>query len=179
MSDGLPLIRPYSVSDLDQVLQLDTSFSSQEIFRIDREGDSFLIHESHVSDPEPKSYHLEEEIPAAEWDAAYVAVAAGSIVGFSATHFAAWHRRQGIQHLYVSPDWRQQGVGRALVDTVRAIAIKNGASHLWLETSNVNGAAVNAYKRMGFELCGLDLAFYKGTPEHGEVGLLMSHNLLR
>lgn len=177
MSDGLPLIRPYSVSDLEQVLQLDTSFSSEEFFRIDREGDSFVVAESHVSDPVPKSYHS-EEVASAEWDAAYVAVAAGSIVGFTATHFAAWHRRQGIQHLYVSPRWRRRGVGRALVATVKAIAIKNAASHLWLETSNVNGAAVNAYKRMGFELCGLDLDFYKGTPEHGEVGLLMSHNLL-
>ncbi len=123
-------------------------------------------------------YDLREEIPAAGWDEAHVAVDQGRVVGFTATQFAAWHRRQGIQHLYVSPDWRLRGVGQALVATVKVIAIRNRASHLWLETSNVNVLAVRAFRRMGFELCGLDLTFYKGTPEHDEVGMLMSQDLV-
>jgi ribosomal protein S18 acetylase RimI-like enzyme len=172
-----PIIRPYVDDDLRQVLALDTSFPVDEVYCIARDGDSFVVASERLSVPSKKAYDLGQEVPAAEWDEAHVAVHQGELVGFTATHFAAWHRRQGIQHLYVSPGWRRRGVGRALVDTVRATAIKNGASHLWLETSNVNAEAVNAYKRMGFTLCGLDLSFYKGTPEHGEVGLLMSQDL--
>jgi hypothetical protein len=56
-------------------------------------------------------------------------------------------------------------------------AVLNRASHLWLEASNRNVPAVRAYRRMEFELSGLDLAFYKGTPEHEEVGLLMSRDV--
>jgi ribosomal protein S18 acetylase RimI-like enzyme len=179
MHPGQAIIRPYTESDLQQVLSLDSSFWADEVYRITRDGDSFLIAVERAATPRKKVYDLREEVPAAGWDEAHVAVDQDKVVGFTATHFAAWHRRQGIQHLYVSPDWRRRGVGRALVDTVKATGIKNGASHLWLETSNVNAAAVKAYKRMGFTLCGLDLDFYKGTPEHGEVGLLMSQDLDR
>lgn len=170
-------IRPYVDADLQQVLGLDTSFRVDEAYRITRDGDSFVVATEPAARPWLKVYDLREELPAAGWDEAHVAVEQERVVGFTATHFAAWHRRQGIQHLYVSPDWRGRGVGTALVGTVRARAIKNGASHLWLQTSNVNGPAVQAFRRMGFELCGLDLTFYKGTPEQGEVGLLMSLDL--
>ena len=172
-----PLIRPYADDDLPQVLRLDTSFRVDEVYRITREGDSFLVTTERLPAPSRKEYDLREEVPAAEWDEAHVAVHEGEVVGFTATHLATWNRRQGIQHMYVSPDWRRHGIGRALVEVVTERAVLNHASHLWLETSNFNVPAVRAYRRMGFELCGLDLAFYKGTPGHGEIGLLMSMDL--
>ena len=172
-----PLIRPYADDDLSQVLRLDTSFEFDEVYRIVREGDSFVVAPERLPAPSLKAYDLWEEVPAAEWDEAHVAVHEDEVVGFTATHFAAWNRRQGIQHLYVSPEWRRYGIGRALVEVVNERAVLNHASHLWLETSNFNVPAVRAYRSMGFQLCGLDLAFYEGTPEHGEVGLLMSRGL--
>lgn len=172
-----PFIRSYDDDDLPQVLRLDTSFRFDEVYRITRDGDSFVVATERLLAPSRKEYDLREEVPAAEWDEAHVAVHQGEVVGFTATHFAAWNRRQGIQHLYVSPDWRRRGIGRALVEVVNERAILNHASHLWLETSNFNAPAVQAYRSMGFQLCGLDLAFYKGTHEHEEVGLLMSRDL--
>ncbi len=177
MHRDLPLIRPYADDDLAQVLRLDTSFRLDEVYRITRDGDSFVVANERLRVLSQKEYDLREEVPAAEWDEAHVAVHQGEVVGFTATRFEAWNRRQGIQHLYVSPVWRRHGIGRALVEAVQERALLNHASHLWLETSNFNVPAVQAYRRMGFELCGLDLAFYKGTPEHEEVGLLMSRDV--
>ena len=162
---------------MPQVLRLDTSFQVDEVYRITRDGDSFVIDTERLRTPSVKEYDLREEVPAAEWDEAHVVVHQGEVVGFTATHFEAWNRRQGIQHLYVSPEWRRHGVGRELVEVVNERAIVNNAGHLWLEARNVNVPAVAAYRRMGFQVCGLDLALYKGTPEHGEVGLLMSSDL--
>jgi GNAT superfamily N-acetyltransferase len=173
----LPVIRPYVDDDLQQVLGLDTSYQFEEVYRITRDGDSFVVATERLPAPSRKEYDLREEVPAAEWDEAHVAVHQGEVVGFTAAHFAAWNRRQGIQHLYVSPDWRRHGIGRALVEVVTEQAIRNHASDLWLETSNFNVPAVQAYRRMGFQLCGLDLAFYNGTPERGEVGLLLNRDL--
>lgn len=102
---------------------------------------------------------MREEVPAAEWDEAHVAVHQGEVVGFIATHFVAWNRRQGIQHLYVSPDWRRHGIGRALLEVVKERALLNHASHLWLETSNFNVPAVQAYRRMGFQFDGVTSAW--------------------
>ncbi|MEO8328669.1 MAG: GNAT family N-acetyltransferase [Candidatus Nanopelagicales bacterium] len=177
MSQDLPSIRPYLANDMEQVLRLETSFTTNEVYRVKRDGDSFLIAPERVSESRLKVFDLREELIAADWDEAYVAVRPDGVVGFTATKFVAWHRRQGLQHLYVSPDWRRRGVGAALLSAVKARAVQNGASHVWLETTNVNVPGVLAYRRMGFELCGLDVSFYRGTPEDGEVGLLMSLDL--
>ena len=52
-----------------------------------------------------------------------------------------------------------------------------GADHLWIETSNLNVPAVAAYQQWGFELCGLDTAFYRATPARGEVAIFLSFSL--
>jgi hypothetical protein len=51
------------------------------------------------------------------------------------------------------------------------------ADHLWVETSNFNLPAIDAYRRWGFALCGLDTALYRGTPAHAEVAVFLSHPL--
>jgi ribosomal protein S18 acetylase RimI-like enzyme len=177
MHGDLPRVRPYTGIDLAQVLELDTSFEFDEFLRVDRDGDSFVLVTERLTTPGRKAYHLGEEVPSAEWDEAFVADIEGQVVGFAATQFAAWNRRQGIQHLYVAPPWRRQGVARALLERITERAIMNQASDVWLEVSNVNVPAIRAYRMLGFELTGLDAAFYDGTPDRGEVALLMSRQI--
>lgn len=51
---------------------------------------------------------------------------------------------------------------------------------LWLETQNINYAAIQFYRRMGFRLCGLDETLYRpGVPGllPGEVAVYFACDL--
>ncbi|MEV4174848.1 GNAT family N-acetyltransferase [Nonomuraea sp. NPDC049709] len=48
-----------------------------------------------------------------------------------------------------------RGVGRALLDAVRAAAAERGAARLWLVTTNDNTHALRFYQRYGFDLVAL------------------------
>ncbi len=45
-----------------------------------------------------------------------------------------------------------QGIGAALVESVRKVALANGACRLWLITTNDNLNALRFYQKCGFEL---------------------------
>jgi ribosomal protein S18 acetylase RimI-like enzyme len=50
---------------------------------------------------------------------------------------------------------------------------KLGASTGWLETSNLKGSGVAAYRKMGFSICGFDLTHYRGTPSEGQFAMFL------
>jgi ribosomal protein S18 acetylase RimI-like enzyme len=62
-----------------------------------------------------------------------------------------------VENVYVAADWRGRGIGRALLlaaeDRLRGI----GCSHLLLEVSTVNEAAVGLYRRMGYRTTRLQM----------------------
>lgn len=66
-----------------------------------------------------------------------------------------------LRDLYVVPDARRRGVGRALVDAVRQGAEAAGAIRLSLQTEPSNAAALQLYRATGFvaveDLCVLSL----------------------
>jgi ribosomal protein S18 acetylase RimI-like enzyme len=170
-------IRPYTDEDRGRVLALDTSFVSDSIYRISRDGDSFLIAREPQEPPRTKTFDLGDDLTEAAWDAALVAEGPAGVVAFCATRFERWHGRQAVLGLYVDEGWRRRGLGRSLLDGVRSRGVENGANHMWLETTSANVPAVRAYEQMGFVVCGLDVTFYRGTMGEGEVGLFMSQNI--
>jgi len=76
-----------------------------------------------------------------------------------------------------------QGVGRALLDAVRAAALEAGCTRLWLITTNDNLRALEVYQRWGMEI----VAFHRhavtearrhlkpSIPEHGAHGMPIAH----
>jgi GNAT superfamily N-acetyltransferase len=87
---------------------------------------------------------------------AFVAVAGGRFVGFAITmevpaslrlaHF--WQ----IRDLFVLPTHRRRGVGRALLDSVRAGAIASGAIRIVVQTEDDNDPALRVYTDSGYAL---------------------------
>jgi ribosomal protein S18 acetylase RimI-like enzyme len=170
-------IRPYADEDRDRVLALDTSFLSDSIFLVSRDGEAFLIALEPQESPRPKTFDLGDDLAEAAWDEALVAEGSAGVVAVCAMRFESWHGRQAVLGLYVDAGWRRRGLGRSLLAGVRSRGVENGANHMWLETTNANVPAVRAYERMGFVVCGLDVSFYRGTTGEGEVGLFMSQDI--
>ncbi len=63
-----------------------------------------------------------------------------------------------------------------MLERVEAYGRKVGASHVWLETSNVNVPGVTAYHRLGYTLCGADRLYY-GSYMPGETAIYLAKML--
>jgi ribosomal protein S18 acetylase RimI-like enzyme len=149
-------------ADMALLSGLDTSFETDRIYVPEREGLSFRLMEQCVSPPLRKRYPFDStDVEERQgWDCAIIAEENGQLAGFAAAQFRAWNRRVIVHHLYVSPAFRRQGVGRKLLDAFDTYASSVNARCLWVETQNVNAPAIEFYQRAGFEFCGLDTSLY-------------------
>lgn len=173
-SPGAPAIRPVDLArDRDRLFALDTAFVTERVYAVQATATSFSLIEQTVSPPIRKAFPLDDELGDDRlWHAGFVAEAGDVLAGFVALRTEAWNRRAAVWHLYVAAGWRGQGLGARLLDALEGAARLAGARTLWLETSNVNCAAIQFYQRVGFVWCGLDQSLYDpGGDAAGETAL--------
>lgn len=80
-----------------------------------------------------------------------------------------------IATLSVHPDYREHGIGQALVATALAAAIRKKMLSATLEVRAGNLAAQQLYKRFGFEVAGRRFRYYR---DNYEDALIMTINHL-
>jgi ribosomal protein S18 acetylase RimI-like enzyme len=171
-------VREASPDDLGDLGLVDTSYRTDRIYRVRRSELGFWLDEERVDPP----VHKTNPRPQLELgNGLFVACVGTELAGYAELLFEAWNGRARIEHIYVSGGFRGRGVGRALIQAVDERARQeHGARCLWLETQNVNYPAVQFYRQMGFQLCGLDESLYRpGDPAllPGEVALYFSRDL--
>jgi GNAT superfamily N-acetyltransferase len=84
-----------------------------------------------------------------------VALAGGRLVGIAALSFA-WplehaDRSVWLEELYVTPAWRERGIGTRLLRAVRIVAAAAGAVAIDLEVDVEHTRAARLYEREGFQ----------------------------
>jgi GNAT superfamily N-acetyltransferase len=102
----------------------------------------------------------------------------GQPVGFALYFFdySTWMGRPGIylEDLFVYPEFRGRGIGKALLGRVAAVAVEKGCARLKWEVLDWNTSAIEFYSTMGAELTagwrtmrvtGENLARLAGTAE--------------
>jgi ribosomal protein S18 acetylase RimI-like enzyme len=171
-------VRPLDrAADRAGVEAIDTAFETASIFDVVTTDRSIELVERRLDVPRTKRYSVDEVFAHwAQWDDGWVAEADGAIRGFACVEHEAWHARLVLWFLYVAPAWRRRGVGRALLAEVERHAEARGATHVWLETSNVNVPGVAAYERLGYRLCGADRLYY-GRYMPGEIAIYLAKML--
>ncbi len=177
---GACTVRPVLLpGDRDAILALDRSFTTDRVYRIVRTPQSFALAEVIAQSPVRKDFPLEADLGEGRvWEQGLAAERDDLIVGFAAFTHQRWNRRTELWHLYVAPQARWRGVGRVLVEAVIAAAEDAGMRCVWLETSNLAYPAIQFYRRMGFELCGLDVSLYDPAgPAAGETALYFARPL--
>ncbi len=177
----------FSIRALDRkrdrrgVEAIETAFETASVFDVVAGARSIELVERVLPAPMTKRYSIAEVFATwARWDTGWVAVDgggdAGDVRGFATVEYEAWHERLNLWFLYIAPAWRRRGVGRALLERVEAHGRELGASHVWLETSNVNVPGVAAYNRLGYSLCGADTRYY-GSYMPTETALYLAKTL--
>jgi ribosomal protein S18 acetylase RimI-like enzyme len=172
-------IRPIRLpADQEALLRLDTSFTTDIVYRVHAAADSFALFETPVSPPLRKSFDLDGELDDDRmWEYGIVAELADEIIGFAALRLERWNRRAAIWHLYVAPHARGAGLGKRLIADLEAYARANAARCLWLETTTLNYPAIQFYRAAGFALCGLDQTLYPPESAPGETALYFARNI--
>jgi GNAT superfamily N-acetyltransferase len=88
----------------------------------------------------------------AEWDESGTSVAVGFALYFH--NYSTWRGHAGvhIEDLYVRPEYRGKGIGKALLTRVAAIAVEEGCSRLQWDVLEWNTPAIGFYKQMGAQM---------------------------
>lgn len=173
------IVRPIRLSeDLPHVAALDSSFTTDLIYRVERTELSFTLVPERVETPLRKVFGPVDPEELASMSRVYVAEVDGAFAGLAALKFSAWNRKVVLWHLYVAPVFRGHGVGAALVGASLDYTREAGAWCLWLETQHINYPAVQFYRRMGFRLTGLDEALFDPAGEAaGETALYFAREV--
>jgi len=161
--------------DAEQIALIDTSFTTDTAYLAYHHGDQMGLRLSTLPTPVTKRFPLNDlNKHDTTWEFSTVAIAEDRICGFLAAGFHAWNRRLTIRHLYVDTLHRRHGIARRLIDRAQIYGIAKGALNMWLETSSLNMPGVQVYRRLGFDLCGLDTTIYQGTPASDETALFFA-----
>ena len=157
------------------VLAIDTSFETPTIYDVVTSARRIELVERRLEKPLIKRYPIADAFaPWSTWDTAWVALDGERVVGFAAVEYEAWHSRLVLWHIYVQPEQRRSGVGRALLAKAEEHGRGVGARRVWVETSNVNVPGIAAYERLGYSLCGADVTLYDSLPYASESAVYLS-----
>jgi len=117
--------------------------------------EQYRAHYGEPPDAARSATWLEQNLKSSRFRA-FVAEDQGQSVGFAITMEVPASLRLGhfwqIRDLFVLPQQRRLGVGRALLDSLRAAAIAAGALRLVLQTENDNDPALRLYAESGYTL---------------------------
>jgi ribosomal protein S18 acetylase RimI-like enzyme len=125
--------------------------------------------------PYIKQYEQEEVEPESYVDAAdrtvFFAWLGDEVIGQVRVR-RYWNGYAYIDDIAVEPEYRGEGIGRALLARAIEWAREKGFPGLMLETQDNNVPACRLYERCGFQLRGFDTHLYKGhDPATGEIAL--------
>lgn len=169
------VVRRLELDDLAAVAAIDRGLETDRELVVRCHPDRLELVTVRLLQPHRKRFPFD---PTAEpWEDGYVAVENGRIRGFIATSMETWNSRLTIRHFYVDREARRCGIGRELMEHAVTNGRAAGAVTAWAETSNRNHPGVQAYARMGFEVCGFDLSLYVGTAAEGEFAVYLSRDL--
>lgn len=163
--------------DRGRLEEMDLSYTTHRIYAVETMSLGFALVETVASPPVTKRYRVSWS----ELEAAPVAIVAEReelVLGVMALNYQEWNHRAVISHLYVDRAARSCGIGTHLVRLAKREAEMRQARCVWVETQNINAAAIRFYQRNGFSLCGLDRALYDPSEAPGESAVFFSFPLI-
>jgi len=82
----------------------------------------------------------------------YLAVSAGTAIGYLYVQYYAWNQLCQIQGLAVSPEFQRQGVASTLVNRAEEFARSKSARGIYVDTPTSNTGGRKFYEAAGYQL---------------------------
>jgi GNAT superfamily N-acetyltransferase len=134
-------IRAATAADVPQILAFIRALAAYE-----REPDAVTATEEGL---------LRDGFSASPFYFCHIAERDGQPAGFALYFFnySTWKGRPGVylEDLFVQPEFRGLGIGKALLQQVAAFAVEKGCSRLQWEVLDWNTPAIDFYRAMGAE----------------------------
>lgn len=109
----------------------------------------------------------------------YAAVCGTKVQGIIICEPQYWNNTLFIRHLMVAKDFRLNGIGSKLIEECIQRAQMEGFRALTLEVTSKNGAAIDFYKKMHFNIVGLNAGLYSNSDLLKEdVGIFMNRTII-
>ncbi|RIX51503.1 GNAT family N-acetyltransferase [Paenibacillus nanensis] len=137
------------------------------------ENGNWTYREETYSEPYFKEYELEEvdtSYIGGTDKAVYLYYVGGCCVGQIRLR-GNWNGFAMIEDICVARDWRQKGVGSALLDKAEEWARQKGYLGLMLETQDVNVSACRFYAKNGFVIGAVDTMLYSNFSTADEIAI--------
>jgi GNAT superfamily N-acetyltransferase len=135
-------IRPATPADVPTILGF-----IRELALYEREPDSVVATEADL---------LRDGFGPVPYFRALIAELDGAPAGFALyfTSYSTWRGHHGIrlEDLYVTPELRAQGIGKALLARVAQIAIAEGCPRVEWDVLDWNAPAIAVYERLGAQI---------------------------
>ena len=100
------------------------------------------------------------------------------LVGIVIAEQESWNRSLWVWEFCVAETHRRMGIGKQLMETLADKAKKAGMRVIVCETQNYNVPAIEFYRKVGFQIEGIDLSHYSNRDmTKGEVAIFMKRKL--
>jgi len=100
------------------------------------------------------------------------------MVGIAIAEKVDWNRSLWVWEFGVAETHRRRGIGRRLMEALADEAKEAGLRIMVCETQNTNVPAIAFYRKVGFEIEGIDLSYYSNSDmTEGEVAIFVKRKL--
>jgi len=100
------------------------------------------------------------------------------LVGIVIAEQESWNRSLWVWEFCVAETHRRRGIGKQLMEALADKAKEAGMRVIVCETQNYNVPAIEFYRKVGFEIEGIDLSYYSNRDMmEGEVAIFMKRKL--
>ena len=100
------------------------------------------------------------------------------LIGIAIAERREWNKSLWVWELHIDADYQGKGIGTKLMNALTRKATKAELRVMVCETQNTNVPAIQFYRKLGFEIDGIDLSYYTNNDvEEGEVAIFMKKKL--